>query len=414
MRHASAIKHPCAVALATVLFSCQTDSPPPGNPTREALPNGGVLVRYPVLPAIDSVGPEVAEAHLDLRLGSADGTDPNVTFAAIRGIQAAADGTIYVLDQQASEVRVFDSGGGYLRTIARRGEGPGEIGQANGILLSGDTLLWIHDTHRWTIVGVDTDGREVRRFDKPVMSYGYIWDGAFDDLGRYWKLTEHSTTEPAYPPPAGLSSYGGRRYYKSYDPSSGTVDSVYLGEYGGRVYAYTYTRGFEVWGFLSIPFEVEELIVVNPSGGFWRTNTASYRIARVGEGGDTLLVVEVGLPVEQRVTDEDRSAYVEGIVEDRPALRREAEEVAALIPDVKPVIAGILVDDEGRLWVQRVVPDGAPAFHDLFSEDGGHLGSVRLGFEAAGPLWIRHGHIYTWIEDDLEVPYVARAPVPWD
>ena len=152
------------------------------------------------------------------------------------------------------------------------------------------------------------------------------------------------------------------------------------------------------------------MIVFNPSGGFWRANSASYRIARTGEGGDTLVVIEAGLPV-QPVTDEDRSAYIEGIVENRPELRRQAEEVAALMPDVKPILAGIFVDDEDRLWVQRVTPDDAPAFYDLFSEGGDYLGSVRLAFVAAGPLRVRHGHIYTWIEDDLEVPYVARAPL---
>lgn len=68
--------------------------------------------------------------------------------------------------------------------------------------------------------------------------------------------------------------------------------------------------------------------------------------------------------------------------------------------------------------MQRVTPEDAPAFYDLFSADGDYLGSVRLGsirlaFAAAGPLVIRHGHVYTWIEDDLEVPYVVRAPFSW-
>ena len=37
---------------------------------RQTLLNGAVLLRYPGLPAIDSVGPEVAEAHVDLQSGS--------------------------------------------------------------------------------------------------------------------------------------------------------------------------------------------------------------------------------------------------------------------------------------------------------------------------------------------------------
>ena len=395
-----------ALTLTTALSSCETESPT-GNATRDTLPNGALLVRYPNLPAFDAIGPDVYEAQVDLKFGSLEGDDPNLTFGAVRGVQAASDGTIYVLDQQAAEVRVFDSGGQYLRTIVRRGEGPGEIGDANGIFLSGDTLLWIHDTRQWTIIGVDPAGEEVRRFIKPVMSYGYMWNGTFDRRGRYWKETSHWDDQPSFPPPMGLSSIKGRRYYKSYDLSSGAIDSVYLGEISGRSYAYS-TPDVR-WGFLDIRFEASEVVVVNPSGGLWRANSAAYRIARIGEGGDTLVVIEAGLPV-QPVTDEDRSAYIEGIVGNRPELRREAEEVAALMPDVKPILAGIFADDEDRLWVQRVTPDDAPAFYDLFSEDGDYLGSVRLAFVAAGPLWVRHGHIYSWTEDDLEVPYVARAP----
>ena len=395
------------MGLVAALSACETESPT-GSQTRETLPNGAILVRHPHLPAIDSVGPEVTDAQLDLRLGSVDGTDPNLTFGSILGVQAASDGTIYVLDRQAAEVRVFDSGGQYLRTIVRRGQGPGEIGDANGIFLSSDTLLWISDTRQWVIIGVDPAGKEVRRFMKPVMAFVSTWSGAFDNLGRYWRDTSHSDHDPGYPPPPGLSSWTERHYYKSYDLSSGAIDSVYVGEVRFRIYAYSTPDG--LWGFLPLGFETFESIVVNPSGGFWRAHSASYRVARTGEGGDTLVVIEAGPPL-QPVTDEDRAAYVEGIVEERPELRREAEEVAALMPDFKPVLADIFVDDEGRLWVERVTSTDAAAFYDRFSEDGDYLGSVRLAFKPAGPLWVRHGNIYTWVTDELDIPYVARAPL---
>ena len=396
------------LTLTTSLYSCQTESPV-GGPIRQTLPNGAVLVRYPGLPAVDSVGPEVAEAHVDLQFGSADGADPNLTFGAIR-VQAANDGTIYVLDQQAAEVRVFDSDGQYLRTIVRQGEGPGEVGGANGIFLSGDTLLWINDTRQRTIIGVDPDGNEVRRFTKPVMAVASTWAGVFDDRGRYWREVSHSDNAPGFPPPMGLTSWTGRYYYKSYDLSTAAIDSVHLGEPRFRIYAYSTPD--VPFGFLPLRFEPFEMILVNPAGGFWRAHSMSYRIARTDEGGDTLVVIEVRLP-EQPVTDADRSAYVDSIVADRPELRREAEEVAALMPDTKPMLARILVDDEHRLWVQRVTPEDAPAVYDVFSGDGDYRGSVRLAFAAAGPLVVRQGHIYTWVEDELEVPYVVRAPFPW-
>ncbi|MCE2456036.1 MAG: 6-bladed beta-propeller [Gemmatimonadetes bacterium] len=321
------------IIVATAVSSCVTES---GGPPalRETLPNGALLVRYPDLPAIDDTVPEVTEANVDLRLGSIDGEDLNLVFGAIRGVQAASDGTIYVLDQQASEVRVFDSGGQYLRTIVRQGEGPGEIAAANGIFLSGDTLLWVHDTGQWRVIGVDPTGVEVRRFLKPVMSYTYIWNGTFDNLGRYWKETSQIVGEASFPPPMGLSYVTQRHYFKSYDLSTAATDSVYFGEVTGRSYAYSTPE--ILWGFLDIRFEASEPVVVNPSGGFWRAKTAEYRIARTTEDADTLVVIEAGLPV-QPVTDEDRAAYVEEYLEFMPELRREAEEVAALLPDVKPV-----------------------------------------------------------------------------
>lgn len=394
------------LTLAAILHSCEPASPP-GEPTRETLPNGAVLVRYPSLPAIDSVGPEVTEAHVDLQFGSLEGDDPNFAFADIRGIQASGDGDVHVLDYQAAEVRVFDSTGLHLRTIVRRGGGPGEIGEANGIFLSGDTLLWIHDHGQGTIIGVDVYGEELRRFNKPVSSYDYFWSGAFDDLGRYWREVHHLENEPRHTLPTGTSSVTGRSYYRSYDLSSGTVDSVYVGEFGRRFYAYAAgTRA----GSLEIPFEAFEITGVDPSGGFWGAHNQSYRITRTGEGGDTLLVIEAAVAA-QRVTDEDRSAYIEGTVEDRPDLRRAAAEVAALMPDIKPVLQGLFVDDQGRLWVGRTTPEDAPDFYDLYSQDGDYLGSVRLAFEAAGPIWVQHGSLYTWVVDEFDVPYIVRASV---
>ena len=397
---------PLPLILAIAVSSCVAE-PPPGNPTRETLPNGAILVRYPDLPAIDSPGPEVTEAQVDLRFGSRDGTDRNLTFSDIRGIQAAGNGDIYVLDQQAVEVRVFDSEGRYLRTIARGGRGPGEIIEANGILLSGDTLLWMHDHGQYMIIGVDPQGTEVRRFPKPVDQYGGYWSGTFDAAGRYWREISHRDDASTYAD-EGVNTNTAREYYKSYDLSSGAVDSVFLGANTSRSYSYVDAGGT---GFLRIPFQSGNLSAVNPAGGFWHAHGASYRIVRTGEDGDTLLVIEAGLPV-QRVTAADRSSYVERMVERQPDLRRHAEAVAALMPDVKPILTGLLVDDEGRLWVERATPAEVPAFYDRFSEDGDYLGSVRLAFEPGRRIWVQHGNIHTWVTDEMDIPYVVRAPLP--
>ena len=261
-----------AFALIVASSSCTTDAST-GNPTRETLPNGATLVRYPNLPAIDSVGPEITDVQIDLQFGSREGDDPNLTFGNIRGVQAAEQ-----------------------------------------------------------------------------------------------------------------------------------VDSVYMGETTSRAY-----RSAADWG-TQIPFDASDNHVVNPSGGFWSATTDSYRLTRTGEGGDTLLVIEASLPGIP-VTSDDRSAYVERWAERQPEYRRDYEAVAALMPDFKPILQGILVDDEDRLWVRRTVPADASPFFDRFSQDGDYLGSVRLAFQPGYRYWIQHGKIYTWIVDDVGVQYVVRAPL---
>ena len=395
------------IAVATT-WSCGAGSPA-SDVVRETLPNGAVVVRHLSLPATDDSGTEVAVAEVDLKLGVMDG-DPNFIFGDIRGIEAASDGTIYVLDYQAVEVRAYRADGQYLETIVRSGEGPGEIREANGIFLEADSLLWINDHGKMAIIGVTPQGEEIARFPFPVRRYGYIWDGVFDHQGRFWMGTSHSDEERTFPPETGLVTGTSRGYFKSYDIATEATDSVYTGEDTYRSFIAETGGGYSYRG---IPFEASTPTIVDPSGGFWRANTAEYRITRTAENGDTLLVIEAALPVRP-VTGEDRAAYVEAAVERDPDDRRAAEEVAALMPEVKPILGGLFVDDEGRLWVRRVVENDGPAFYDLFSGDGDHLGSLRLGFDAGqyATRWVRHGNIYTWVEDELDVPYVVRAPIP--
>lgn len=398
-----------AIPVIAAAAGCVPESPAE-RPSRETLQNGAVLVRYPGLPAIDSVGPEITEAHVDLRIGTVDGEDPNYIFGDIRGVQAASDGTIYVLDYQAVEVRAYSRDGEHLRTIARRGEGPGEIMEANGILLSGDTLLWINDHGKYQIFGVDAAGEEVQRFDMPVRAYGYIWDGTFDVLGRFWKSDFHSDEEFSWPPELGYGAASFRDYYKSYHLSTEALDSVAIGESTYEEYVVETSSGG--YRHYPIPFVAANVTVLDPAGGFWQANTGFYRLARTAESGDTLVVVEAGVSALP-VTADDRSAHIQGIVDRRPEDRRAAEAIAALMPDFKPILESLFVDDEGRLWVERATPNEVPPFYDLFARDGDYLGSVRFAFEprANSKVWVQHGNIYTWVVDELDTPFVVRAPV---
>src|SRR5687768_3298995 len=78
--------------------------------------------------------------------------DAEKSFGEIRGVVATRGGTIFVLDYRAQEIRVFDSGGKFVRLAARRGNGPGEITDANGLIVGPDDVVWTNDPRngRWS------------------------------------------------------------------------------------------------------------------------------------------------------------------------------------------------------------------------------------------------------------------------
>lgn len=399
--------HIRAVVVATLMVTagCEPSAPDIDRlaATRDTLANGAIRVRYAFLP--DSATTRVIE---ELRIGSLDG-DPSLTFGDVRGIEAASDGTIYVLDYQASEIRSFTPDGRFIERIATRGEGPGEITEANGFLLHGDTLLWVQDHGKWQMLGLDRTGEERLRVAMPALRYGYIWDGTVDARGRVWKSTGHSDEVwRPFPPELGFSEVSWRSYLIRFDPATESRDSVYLGEEGYRTHvSRTSTGGYAHQG---VPFAPSTISVVDPDGSIWITGSGSYEIARLNEVGDTVLVIEADAAGPE-VTPRDRADFIDRAVEEDETGRRAAEELAAEMPATKPAISGMLVDDLGRLWVRRGGTETDLPRYDVFSRDGTHEESIELTFTPSQylALRVRGGKVYALVIDDLGVPFVVRA-----
>jgi hypothetical protein len=94
--------------------------------------------------------PGVATLKEELSIGVADGAEEYM-LGEIADIALARDGSIYVFDRQVPAIRHYDTQGKFLRTIGRRGQGPGEYHSASGLaaLRDGRLLLW--DTGNWRI-----------------------------------------------------------------------------------------------------------------------------------------------------------------------------------------------------------------------------------------------------------------------
>lgn len=399
-----------AILLVTVAFGgCQGEGPASTSVTStlDTLDNGALRIRYSRLP--DSASQRVAP---ELTIGMLEG-DPALVFGDVRGIEADSEGTIYVLDYQAAEIRTFDATGAYLQTIAKRGEGPGELTDANGMILVGDSVLWVQDHGKMQMLALGTDGTELRRYPMHVMNYGYMWNGTVDDAGRFWKPAHHST-EPQrpFPPELGFQEETFRAYMVRFDPTTEVRDSVPMGTQTYRSHVSRNSRGG--YTHSEVPFEPRTITVIDPGGGLWATSGSGYRIARLDEEGDTVLVLESDVPL-QAVTNQDRADYVAEAVAWDETAARTAEEVVAAMPMTRPAISGLSMDDAGNLWVRRGGTEDRFPRYDLFSRSGDYQGSVALDFTPSRylPLKLRNGKLYALMLGDMDVPLVVRATVPY-
>jgi hypothetical protein len=71
-------------------------------------------------------------------------------------------GTMYVVDFKASNVKVFDKTGHFIRTIGKKGEGPGEFNMPLGVIVTPNNELMIEDMMNRRLSYFSLDGEFIR------------------------------------------------------------------------------------------------------------------------------------------------------------------------------------------------------------------------------------------------------------
>jgi len=390
------------IAASVTITACGSDRAGEGEAAAvwDTLPNGAVHVSYSQLATTPHVRVEA-----DLHLGSAD-AEGEAVFGEIRGIDVDHEGRILVLDHQASELKAFDSDGRFIELIAGSGEGPHEISAANGIRVDAENSIWINDHGRARLTRLMPDG-EVETYQRFIPGYGYLWEGGVTRDGRIWSDWSHSDRPPA-PPSTGVHHTDSRLYYKSFDPASETYDSVFVGTATYHAIALRGERGGSV---RQVPFSSQRLHVLDPAGFIWTAISDQYLLTKLDTSGDTVLVVqaEADAPL---ITQAERDEAIESV---EVVVRRIGVRVDLnwdeLLPERKPLLEQLIVDDEGNLWVERVTADGH--VFDVFDESGRYSATVEPDFDFVPyfPPVIRGGNLYALQLDSLDVPYVVRGHV---
>jgi len=121
-----------------------------------------------------------------LRIGDAD-QGPAV-FGDIGGLAVDSGGRVYLLDWQTQELRLFGADGRFLRTVARRGKGPGEMTGGAGISIDRRQNAWVWDVRLGRFTVFDSTGALVATVHRRAIGSEFPWVGRFDDDGYLYDV----------------------------------------------------------------------------------------------------------------------------------------------------------------------------------------------------------------------------------
>lgn len=385
-----------AIILALLAAACsRSDGDRIGTAEIDTLPGGRIEVRHANGGAWDA---ETAwRLEEDLRLGTATGEGPE-QFAEIRDVRSDSRGRIYVLNGASNEARVFHPDGTHVHTIGGEGEGPGEFSFPMGMALTPGDTLWVTDIGAGRYSAFGPSGTFLRSHPRrDILGYeryapNFLSDGSYLD----WKVTT----------PGGR--FGPRVIHEPirFAPEFANRESLPPLEHQRKMLPGGRTAQIFFSGRLEIS--------VDRSGGIWFAHTDEYRIFRRSLQGDTTHAFT--LDAEAPAVGEQEREYVRTTLERRPS---RASEFIEALPETRPVVLRILLDNAGHVFVildLAGVPPGSVM--DVFRDTGEYLGRMRLPTPVRVPRSpqsiVAHAtpnHLYVVVEDELDVPYVSRLEI---
>ena len=346
--------------------------------TMDTLPSGIVHVSNPEHGLWGDRSPWqlVEVAKIGTRLDSG----PEV-FGNVWDIDVDESGRVYVFDWQAWDVRLFERDGRYVRTIGRRGGGPGEFRRVNGIAVDSANRLWVNNQGNLRYSVFDSSGLLVSEPRKGGSSVEFVtWRSIFGTDGDLYE-------EIGYRTPSGLG-FGLARFDPITQQHIDTLPQCRFPE------------------DTKFPTGISALV----ADGWWCGVSLTYRLSQLNFTGDTVRIVERAHEADLFSAAERDSAKRQ----ERDLNRRVRQGEIDLETILRPIFQTVLVDDLDHLWVMLAPqPEDQNTRFDIFDPIGRYLGKAAAAhvIERTPAPVFRDGRIYYVTKDELDVQYVVVAEI---
>lgn len=310
-----------------------------------------------------------------------DGT-PEKLFSRVAA-RRAPSGEVVVLDRTSLGIHVFGDDGGVLRTVARRGDGPGELRGAPAIDLHGDTLFAFgapmvssSDVDVFSITSgfarrerIDASNHQGHFHGKAALADGYY-------------LVERGS---------GLSVMPG-----NLEPGTLLVDSVTFGILPASpdadrevVWLPTIQRGSLLtfrWVGGPVPVTFSALTIghrkltVASGERVWFVDTESGELVAYDSGGQVVVSTSLALdplPYDPAALQRAREAALQNARTARDTLAIREMHDQSVLPPTMPLVDQLYAGGNGDIWLRLFTLEPNATQHFLgLSGEGARIGQV--------------------------------------
>lgn len=330
--------------------------------------DGVTVIKNPKEPMY---GDDVFHLEEELSIGE-EGKGDEYIFSEVRDIAVDAEDRIYVLDRRQSHIKVFDKTGKYVKTIGKKGQGPGEMSSPSSLQITPQNELAVNDSSARKIHFFTLDGKFLRAVSQTNMSF--FTDPKIDNDGNITASYTIMDNEVTYV----LKKFD--HQLKELLPIFSTVILKYpnFDPFFPQCYWDIIEEDNIIWGFA----DKYELFIIDSEGKTVKKITREYD------------------PI--KITDEEKERRIEGLL----------GGVKLIWNDHHNPFIYLCVDDEGRIYAQTYEkePKSGEYYIDVFDPDGKYVAKIPL---KSRPYVIKKSKLYTIEEDEEGYQLVKRYRIFW-
>lgn len=313
------------------------------------------------------------ELQEELTIGKAEGAEEYM-FIRLRGLAVDDQGEIFSLDQRKPRIDVFSSDGRHLRSVGRRGQGPGEFQTPFFIALSPAGELMVGEMGRLSYF--ERSGTFLRSRDNSVQPLAFVKFLANGDaIGTRMVMEEKNPRYEVVLCGPDLQSKAPLASSKMPEPA---------GKYN-----------------------------LFPTVIRWDVSGEKEVVCGSGDEGYRLDIFDAAGRLVRRITKDDEPVPVTDLDIERQMKRQgfqSRDEVS--YPSHLPPIWWIYADEDGRLYIStwQRDPETGVALFNIFDPEGRYLCDYRIPGE---PIVFKNGKLYAIVEDADGIQYIKRYQMIW-